>query len=76
MIVVDECDASGLVSRNDVRSRCHILELAVAEIAKQQHAIIHGNGEIVQFVAVVIAYGAGDGMAVRVEASGLDIQFF
>ena len=41
----------------------HILELALAQIAKQQHLVAQRDGEIVQSIAIEIAYRAGDSMA-------------
>ncbi len=48
----------------------------MAEVAKEQHAIVERNGQIVQAIAVVVAHGAGHRMAVGLQPCACRIQIF
>ena len=66
----------GPVARSKPGLGGHVHELAVAEIAEEQHRIVQRNGEIVQPVAVEVAHGAGHGVAGGLEAGGCGVQVF
>ena len=48
VVVVHKRDARGLIARRNARLRRHIFELPMAQIAKQQHAIVQRDSQIVQ----------------------------
>ena len=52
-----------MVARRQSRLRGHILKLPVTQIAEEQHAIVEGDGKIVQPVAIEVAHRAGNRMA-------------
>ena len=48
VVVIDERDAGRLVARREPGFRRHVLELAVAQVAKQQHPVVERDGQVVQ----------------------------
>ena len=63
VVVIDKRDSGRLVARRQAGFRRHVLELSLAQIAEQQHLVVERDGQIVQVVAIVVANGAGNGVA-------------
>ncbi len=54
----------------------HILKLALPEIAKQEHSVVKRDGKVVEPIAIVVAHGAGHGVAACFQAGSRCVQVF